>query len=78
VLELERLQAQYAAQLQDSLAGSAEARAQLDQYASASRDSLGLASEILQDEVIMADASIALGAVLRPDRRRDGEDLPVQ
>jgi len=55
VLELERLQAQYAAQLQDSLAGSAEARAQLDQYASASRDSLGLASEILQDEVIMAD-----------------------
>ncbi|CAM5539661.1 Methyl-accepting chemotaxis protein OS=Stutzerimonas stutzeri OX=316 GN=CXK95_04840 PE=3 SV=1 [Stutzerimonas stutzeri] len=55
VLELERLQAQYAAQLQDSLAGSAEARAQLDQYANASRDSLGLASEILQDEVIMAD-----------------------
>nr|WP_272890679.1 methyl-accepting chemotaxis protein [Stutzerimonas sp. S1] len=56
VLELDKLQAQYAAQLQDSIGSSAAARAQLDQYASASRDSLTASSEILQDEVIMADA----------------------
>ncbi len=49
VLELEKLQVQYAAQLQDALAASEAARRRLDALASAS-------SDILQDEVIMADA----------------------
>jgi len=56
VLELEKLQVQYAAQLQDALAASEAARRRLDALASASRESLQGSSDILQDEVIMADA----------------------
>ncbi len=56
VLELEKLQVQYAAQLQDALAASEAARRRLDALASASRESLQVSSDILQDEVIMADA----------------------
>ena len=56
MLELEKLQVQYAAQLQDALAASEAARRRLDALASASRESLQVSSDILQDEVIMADA----------------------
>ncbi|MCD1609336.1 methyl-accepting chemotaxis protein [Stutzerimonas kunmingensis] len=56
VLELEKQQAQYAAQLQDALGASQAARTRLDAFATASRESLQASSEILQDEVIMAEA----------------------
>ncbi|MGE4404853.1 MAG: methyl-accepting chemotaxis protein, partial [Pseudomonas sp.] len=56
VLELEKQQAQYTAQLQDAIGGSAAVRSQLDAQASASRESLQTSADIFQDEVIMADA----------------------
>jgi len=55
VLELEKQQAQYAAQLQDAIGGSASLRSQLDAHASASRESLQASADIFQDEVIIAD-----------------------
>nr|WP_313085531.1 methyl-accepting chemotaxis protein [Pseudomonas sp.] len=56
LLELEKQQAQYAAQLQDVLGGSAAARRQLESFADASRASLQASSDIFQDQVIMAEA----------------------
>nr|WP_234461740.1 methyl-accepting chemotaxis protein [Stutzerimonas stutzeri] len=56
VLELEKLQTQYTAQLQDALGASEAARRGLDSFAATSRESLQLSSDILQDEVIMAEA----------------------
>ncbi len=56
VLELEKQQVQYAAQLQDALGASAAARSRLESFAAASRESLQASSDILQDEVIMAEA----------------------
>ena len=50
MVELEKLQVQYAAQLQDALAASEAARRRLDALASASRESLQVSSDILQDE----------------------------
>lgn len=55
VLELEKQQNQYAAQLQDVLAGSAAARQHLDSSARTSRESLQISSDIFQDQVIMAE-----------------------
>jgi len=55
VLELEKQQAQYAAQLQDAIGGRASLRSQLDAHASASRESLQASADIFQDEVIIAD-----------------------
>ncbi len=54
--ELEKQQVQYAAQLQDALGASAAARSRLESFAAASRESLQASSDILQDEVIMAEA----------------------
>ncbi|MBA1275496.1 methyl-accepting chemotaxis protein [Stutzerimonas azotifigens] len=56
VLELEKTQAQYGAQLQDALARVGTDRERLQAQAEASRDSLRVGSELIQDEVIMADA----------------------
>ena len=56
LLELEKQQAQYAAQLQDVLGSSPAAQRQLDGQAKASRDSLQSSSDIFQDQVIMAEA----------------------
>ncbi len=56
VLELEKTQAQYGAQLQDALTSVGAAQEQLQAAAEASRDSLRVGSELIQDEVIMADA----------------------
>ncbi len=56
LLELEKQQAQYGAQLQDVLASSPSALRQLDSYTAASRDSLKISSDIFQDQVIMAEA----------------------
>ena len=55
VLELEKQQGQYAAQLQDVLAGSAAALRHLDSFAQESRESLQISSDIFQDQVIMAE-----------------------
>ena len=55
VLELEKQQNQYAAQLQDVLAGSAAASRQLESFTRASRESLQISSDIFQDQVIMAE-----------------------
>ncbi len=56
LLELEKQHAQYGAQLQDVLGGSAAALRQLESYAEASRGSLQTSSDIFQDQVIMAEA----------------------
>ncbi|UPQ82109.1 methyl-accepting chemotaxis protein [Pseudomonas knackmussii] len=56
LLELEKQQAQYGAQLQDVLGGSAAALRELEAYTQASRDSLQASSDIVQDQVIMAEA----------------------
>lgn len=56
LLELEKQQAQYSAQLQDVLGGSAAALRQLESYTEASRGSLQISSDIFQDQVIMAEA----------------------
>ena len=56
LLELEKQQAQYAAQLQDVLGSSPAAQRQLDAQATASRNSLQSSSDIFQDQVIMAEA----------------------
>ncbi|TLX55038.1 methyl-accepting chemotaxis protein [Stutzerimonas nosocomialis] len=56
VLELEKTQAQYGAQLQDALGSVGAAADRLQPAAEASRDSLRVGSELIQDEVIMADA----------------------
>jgi len=56
VLELEKTQAQYGAQLQDALGSVGAAADRLQAAAEASRDSLRIGSELIQDEVIMADA----------------------
>lgn len=55
VLELEKQQSQYAAQLQDVFAGSAAALRHLDSFAQESRESLQISSDIFQDQVIMAE-----------------------
>ncbi|MCF7201612.1 methyl-accepting chemotaxis protein [Pseudomonas sp. JM10B5a] len=55
VLELEKLQAQYRTQLQDAVDGSAMARSRLGELAAQSNESLDIASQVIQDEVIMAD-----------------------
>lgn len=56
LLELEKQQAQYGAQLQDVLGGSAAALRELEAYTQASRESLQASSDIVQDQVIMAEA----------------------
>ena len=56
LLELEKQQAQYGAQLQDVLGGSAAALRELEAYTQASRESLQVSSDIVQDQVIMAEA----------------------
>ena len=56
VQELEKLQTQYQAQLQDAVDSSSAARARLAELATLSGASLGASSEIIQDEVILADA----------------------
>ncbi|MFI8741238.1 methyl-accepting chemotaxis protein [Stutzerimonas zhaodongensis] len=56
LLELEKQQAQYGAQLHDVLGSSPAAQSQLDTQAKASRDSLQSSSDIFQDQVIMAEA----------------------
>ncbi|QIJ02330.1 HAMP domain-containing protein [Stutzerimonas balearica] len=56
VQELEKLQTQYQAQLQDAVDSSSAARARLAELAALSGASLGASSEIIQDEVILADA----------------------
>lgn len=55
LLELEKQQSQYAAQLQAVLAGSAAAQQHLDSFARESRESLQTSSDIFQDQVIMAE-----------------------
>lgn len=55
LLELEKQQSQYAAQLQAVLAGSAAAQQHLDSFARESRESLRITSDIFQDQVIMAE-----------------------
>ena len=56
LLELEKQQAQYGAQLHDVLGSSAAAQRQLQTYTEASHASLQLSSDIFQDQVIMAEA----------------------
>ena len=56
LLELEKQQGQYAAQLQDALGSSPAVQRQLEGLASASRASLQTSNEIIQDQVIMAEA----------------------
>lgn len=56
LLELEKQQAQYAAQLQDVLGSSPAAQLQLESQATASRASLQTSNDIFQDQVIMAEA----------------------
>ncbi|WP_312234277.1 methyl-accepting chemotaxis protein, partial [Stutzerimonas nitrititolerans] len=56
LLELEKQQAQYGAQLQDALAGDSAAQAQLADQAAVSRDSLRDSADIFQDRVILADS----------------------
>lgn len=56
LLELEKQQAQYTAQLQDALGSSPEVQRQLEGLAAASRASLQTSNEIIQDQVIMAEA----------------------
>src|SRR5690606_20367 len=56
LLELEKQQAQYGAQLQDALAGGSAALAQLADQAAVSRDSLRDSADIFQDRVILADS----------------------
>ena len=56
LLELEKHQAQYGAQLQDVLGSSPAAQRQLESQATASRGSLQSSSDIFQDQVIMAEA----------------------
>ncbi len=56
LLELEKQQAQYAAQLQDVLGSSPAAQRQLESQAAASRTSLQVSNDIFQDQVIMAEA----------------------
>ncbi|MCQ2030140.1 methyl-accepting chemotaxis protein [Stutzerimonas zhaodongensis] len=56
LLELEKQQAQYAAQLQDVLGSSPAAQRQLEGQATASRGSLQASNDIFQDQVIMAEA----------------------
>ena len=55
LLELEKQQSQYVAQLQAVLAGSAAALQHLDSFARESRESLRITSDIFQDQVIMAE-----------------------
>ncbi|MBE7927249.1 methyl-accepting chemotaxis protein [Pseudomonas saudiphocaensis] len=55
LLELEKQQSQYAAQLQAVLAGSAAALQHLDSFARESRESLRITSDIFQDQVIMSE-----------------------
>ncbi|MGA6098529.1 methyl-accepting chemotaxis protein [Stutzerimonas marianensis] len=55
LLELEKQDVQYGAQLQDVL-GSAKAAQRLDGLARASRESLQLSNELFQDQVIMAES----------------------
>ena len=56
LLELEKQQAQYGAQLQEVLGSSAAAKRQLESLAAASRASLQASSDIFQEQVIMAEA----------------------
>jgi methyl-accepting chemotaxis protein len=56
LLELEKQQAQYAAQLQDVLGSSPAAQRQLENQAASSRTSLQASNDIFQDQVIMAEA----------------------
>ena len=56
LLELEKQQAQYTAQLQDALGSGPEVQRQLEGLAAASRASLPTSNEIIQDQVIMAEA----------------------
>ncbi len=56
LLELEKQQAQYGAQLQDALTGDSAALAQLADQAAVSRDSLRDSADIFQDRVILADS----------------------
>lgn len=56
LLELEKQQAQYGAQLQDVMGSSPAAQRQLESQATASRGSLQSSSDIFQDQVIMAEA----------------------
>ncbi|WP_407292420.1 methyl-accepting chemotaxis protein [Stutzerimonas zhaodongensis] len=56
LLELEKQQAQYGAQLQDVLGSSPAALQQLESQATASRNSLQSSNDIFQDQVIMAEA----------------------
>ena len=56
LLELEKQQVQYGAQLQEVLGGSAAAQRQLESLAAASRASLQASSDLFQDQVIMAEA----------------------
>ena len=56
LLELEKQQAQYSAQLQDVLGSSPAAQRQLENQATASRGSLLASNDIFQDQVIMAEA----------------------
>ncbi len=56
LLELEKQQAQYGAQLQGVLGSSPAAQRQLESQATASRGSLQSSSDIFQDQVIMAEA----------------------
>ena len=55
VLELEKQQNQYAAQLADALAGSTAARQQLELHAGASRESLGISRDLFEEQVILAE-----------------------
>ncbi|WP_434456797.1 methyl-accepting chemotaxis protein [Stutzerimonas urumqiensis] len=55
VLELERLQGQYGAQLQDALSTTAAARERLQPLAAASQQTLATVGALIQDEVILAD-----------------------
>lgn len=56
LLELEKQQAQYGAELQGALAGDSAELAQLADHAAASRDSLRASNEIFQERVILADS----------------------
>ena len=56
LLELEKQQAQYGAELQGALAGNSVELTQLTDYAAASRESLRASGEIFQERVILADS----------------------
>lgn len=56
LLELEKQDVQYGAQLQDVLGSSGAAAHRLDGLARASRESLQLSNELFQDQVIMAES----------------------